>query len=219
MLGELEMTGTEIVDALDGWVDRIAGLGAAVVPRLRPGLPLDRIPEIAGGHGFDLSDEVAAVWAWHDGERRSTDVGTPKQLPGLTPRGAFFDLETSLRHSVSVYEVSGDDDALLDPDLPAEARGRLWRREWEVLEVHLLDLVLAARPDGSTDTFRFDPQSGTAWVAHSSLPERIAQWHRHLHLGAWRVEPDGTWGVDADRLPRVDPAASKVEQARQTEIT
>jgi hypothetical protein len=76
------MTCTEIVDALDGWVDRIAGLGAAVVPRLRPGLPLDRIAEIAGGLGFHLSDEIAAVWAWHDGERRSTDVGRRGSYPG-----------------------------------------------------------------------------------------------------------------------------------------
>ncbi len=36
-------------------------------------------------------------------------------------------------------------------------------------------LVLATTADGTTDTFRFNPQSGTAWVAHSTLPERIAQ--------------------------------------------
>lgn len=213
------MTSIEIVAALEGWVDRIAGLGAAVVPRLRPGLPADRIAEIAAEHGFELSDEITSVWAWHDGERLWTDVGTPKQLPGLTPRGAFYDLASSLRQSVRMHEICGDDDDLADPGVPEEEKSALWRREWVVLEVYLLNLVLAARSDGSTDTFRFDPQSGTAWVAHSSLPERVAQWHRYLDLGAWRVEPDGTWSVDADRLPRVDQSASLTEQARHTEVT
>lgn len=213
------MTGIEIVDALQGWVDRIAGLGATVVPRLRPGLPSDRIVEIAAARGFELSEEIASVWAWHDGHRRLGDRGTDKEHPGLIPGGAFLDLDSALRYSLRTYDICGDDDQLADPTVPDEDKGRLWRREWVVVDAWLLPLVLAAGPDGSTDTFRFDPQSGTAWVAHSSLPERVAQWHRYLDLGAWRVEPDGTWGVDADRLPQVDQSAPKAERIGQTEVT
>ncbi len=217
------MSAVEIVEALDGWVERIARLGAAVVPRLRPGLPPDQVVETAARHGFTLSEEIAAVWVWHDGERTDTDWGAPGlQRRDLTPRGAFFDLETCLDRGMSDWHViCGDDDELADPDSPLteEDKGAIWHREWVILELGQLPLVLVTMDDGTTDTFRYDPQSGAAWVAHSTLPERIAQWHRYLDLGAWRVEPDGTWGGDNTRLPRVDPTASQAEQIRHTEVT
>ncbi|WP_250443041.1 hypothetical protein [Actinotalea sp. C106] len=214
------MSATEIVQALEGWVERIGSLGAAVVPRLRPGLPPDQIAKIAARHGFVLSEEIAAIWSWHDGERTRTERGTARQLPGLIPQGAFFDVETTLSRGLSQWHTNcGDDDELADPDVSDEDKTYIWRREWVIFDWWLIPLVLATTPDGRTDTFRYDPQSGTNWVAHSSLPERIAWWHRYLDLGAWRVEPDGTWGGDSSRIPQVDRTASKAEQVRQTEVT
>ncbi len=216
------MSAAEIVEALDGWVERIARLGAAVVPRLRPGLPPDQVVETATRHGFTLSEEIAAIWAWHDGERTDTDRGTAKQLPGLIPGGAFLDLDTTLHRGLTDwYAICGDDEELADPDSPLteEDKSAIWRREWVIFDWWLGPLVLTSTQDGTTDTFRFNPQAGAAWVAHSTLPERIAQWHHHLELGAWRVEPDGTWGGDNTRLPQVDPTASQAEQTRHTEVT
>ncbi|WP_250443039.1 hypothetical protein [Actinotalea sp. C106] len=214
------MSATEITEALEGWVKRIGALGAAVVPRLRPGLPPDQITKTAARHGFALTDEIASIWAWHDGERTDTDRGTPKQLPGLTPGVAFYDLETTLRRGLSDwYAICGDEEELSSSTLSEKDKGAIWRREWVVFGWWLVPLVLATTPEGRTDTFRFDPQSGAAWVAHSTLPERIAWWHRYLDLGAWWVEPDGTWGGDSSRLPQVDRTASKAEQVRRTEVT
>ncbi|GHS86710.1 hypothetical protein AGMMS50218_07100 [Actinomycetota bacterium] len=203
-------------------MERIAHLGAAVAPRLRPGLHSDRIVEIAARHGFTLSEEIAAIWVWHDGERTDTDHGMAKQFPGLIPGGAFFDLDTTLHRGLtSWYATCGDDEELADPDSPLteEDKSAIWRREWVIFDWWLGPLVLTTTEDGTTDTFRFNPQAGAAWVAHSTLPERIAQWHHHLDLGAWRVEPDGTWGGDNTKLPQVDPTAPKAEQIRHTEGT
>ena len=213
------MSGAQIVAALDGWVERLAHLGASVVDRLRPGLGSAQIRRVAAAHGFTLSEEVAAVWAWHDGERVGTDVGTSVQLPGLTPGGAFYDLGTALETSLTYHRICGDDDLLTDPHASDSEKAAVWRREWVVFDSWLLPLVLATGPDGSTDTFRYDPQSGTEWVAHSSLPARVARWHEMVDRGAWRVEPDGTWAVEPALLPKVDRTWPVAERIRWTEIT
>ncbi|MCC2336386.1 hypothetical protein [Cellulomonas wangsupingiae] len=213
------MSGAQIVAALDGWVERLAHLGARVVDRLRPGLEPEQIRRAAAAHGFTLSEEVAAVWAWHDGERVGTDVGTSAQLPGLRPAGAFYDLGTTLETSLTYYGICGDADVLTDPHASDSEKAAVWRREWMVFDSWLLPLVLAAGPDGSTDTFRYDPQSGTEVVAHSSLPARVARWHEMLDRGAWRVEPDGTWAVQPALLPKVDRSWPVAERIRWTEIT
>lgn len=215
------MSAAEILAALAGWVERIGALGAAAVPRMRPGLAPEQIEEIAARHGFTLSEEIAAIWAWHDGEQGRGDWGDPRlEGCGLTPRGGFFDLDTTLHRGLAGWHATcGDDDELTDPDVSDEVKAGIWRREWVILEIGQLPLALATSEDGTTDTFRYDPQSGTAWVAHSTLPERIDWWHRYLDLGAWQVMPDGTWGGDNDRLPRVDRTAPVDEQVRMTEVT
>ncbi|KSW21962.1 hypothetical protein [Cellulomonas sp. B6] len=210
---------TEVVTALHGWVERIAGLGAGVVPRLRPGADADTIARVAARHGFTLTEEIAAVWAWHDGARLGSQRGPDREYPGLVPGGVFYDLDTTLETCVNRLDaICGDDDLLRDPDVDPSDKAFVWRREWVVLDFWLLPLVLAARPDGSTDTFRYDPQSGTEVVAHSSLPERVARWHEMLNTGAWVVLPDGTWHVDLERLPEVDRSWPVDEQIRWTEI-
>ena len=208
-----------MVAALDGWVARLAHLGAGVVSRLRPGADADMIARVAARHGFTLTEEIAAVWAWHDGARLGSQRGPDREFPCLVPGGVFYDLDTTLERCVSSwYAICGDDDLLRDPHADPSSKAGVWRREWVVLDFWLLPLVLAARPDGSTDTFRYDPQSGTEVVAHSSLPERVARWHEMLDTGAWAVRPDGMWHVDAERLPRVDRSWPVDEQIRWTEI-
>ncbi len=213
------MSGAQIVAALDGWVERLTHLGSRVADRLRPGLDPGQIRRVAAARGFTLSDEIAAVWAWHDGERTAADVGPSRQYPALVPDGAFYDLDTALASSSRSYEICGDDDVLTDPHASDSERAAVWRREWVVFDSWLLPLVLAPQPDGSTDTFRYDPQSGTDWVAHSSLPARVERWHEMLDRGAWRVEPDGSWAVEPTLLPQVDRAWPVAEQIRWTEIT
>ncbi|WP_448060158.1 hypothetical protein [Cellulomonas hominis] len=167
------MTAAEIVEALDGWVERIARLGAAVVPRLRPGLHPDRIVETAARHRFTLSEEIAAIWAWHDGARTDTDRGTAKQFPGLIPGGAFFDLDTTLHRGLtSWYATCGDDEELADPDSPLteEDKSAIWHREWVIFDWWLGPLVLTTTEDGTTDTFRFNPQAGAAWARTPPCP-------------------------------------------------
>jgi hypothetical protein len=48
---------SEVVAALGGWVARLAHLGAAVVPRLRPGADAHTIARVAARHGFTLTEE------------------------------------------------------------------------------------------------------------------------------------------------------------------
>lgn len=55
------MSSARLVAALDGWVERLAHLGAGVVDRLRPGLDSEQIRRVTAAYGFTLSEEIAAV--------------------------------------------------------------------------------------------------------------------------------------------------------------
>ena len=189
------MSVQEVHTALQDWAARLVSLGAVVVARLRPGLtPADALE--TGRHlGYDLTDEVAALWTWRDGAapRRG---GRPVHL---APGQEFATLADSLRRSREYLDAAGT------PDRAARTpAGALpWQPHWVVaVHGHALPLVLDGSRPGP-DTFRYDPQSSPVTVAHSTLPQRIARWHEMVDTGTWRIAPDGSWDVDLTLLPSV----------------
>lgn len=180
----------DVHDALHGWAARLVSQGAVVVTRLRTGLTLDEARATAHRHGYDLSEEVLALWTWRDG------VGhRPGRAPAhLAPGQEFVSLDDSLRRSREYLEAARGEERL----------GRRVRREWQpgwvvAVHGHAVPLVLDGSREGP-DTFRHDPLGDPLHVAHSSLPQRIARWHDMLDTGTWRIARDGTWDVDLASL-------------------
>lgn|GEM_PF-1382633 len=196
------MSAREVHDALHGWAARLVSLGAIVVTRLRPGLTLAEAHALAHVHGYDLTEEVAALWTWRDG------VGTrPGRSPAhLAPGQDFASLDDSLRRSREYREASSSDDH------DGAAPGTAWQPHWVVaMHGHALPLVLDGSRPGP-DSFRHDAQSHPLVVAHSTLPQRIARWHDMLDTGTWRIARDGTWDVDLSHL-------TEAGHAPRTELT
>lgn len=194
------MSVQEVHDALHGWAARLVSLGAVVVTRLRPGLDPAAAIETGRRAGYELTDEVAALWTWRDGTA-TRPGGRPVHL---APGQEFESLAASLRRSREYLETGA-----------AAARGRThagalpWQPHWVVaVHGHTLPLVLDGTRPGP-DTFRHDPHASPVAVAHSTLPQRIARWHDMLDTGTWRIAPDGTWDVDLSHL--TDPHASRTE--------
>ncbi len=192
----------DVHDALHSWAARLVTLGAVVVTRLRPGLSLSEATALAAQHGYDLTEEVAALWTWRDGVHQRPG-GAPAQL---APGQDFASLEDSLRRSREYRDTSAADAAHTPPGRSTAPGGSstdrpAWQPHWVVaVHGHALPLVLDGSRPGP-DTFRHDPQSHPLHVAHSTLPQRIARWHEMLDTGTWRVARDGTWDVDLTSLP------------------
>ncbi|MBF0689391.1 MAG: hypothetical protein IR158_16700 [Cellulomonas sp.] len=194
------MSAREVHDALHGWAARLVSLGAIVVTRLRPGLTWVEAQDLAHEHGYDLTEEVAALWTWRDG------VGARPGRPAahLAPGQDFASLDESLRHSGDYLRASQAEERA------GTAVGTPWQPHWVVaVHGHAMPLVLDGSRPGP-DTFRHDPAADPLVVAHSTLPQRIARWHDMLDTGTWRIARDGTWDVDLSHLtesphtPRTD---------------
>jgi hypothetical protein len=187
------VSAAEVHAALQDWAARLVSLGAVVAGRLRPGLAYAEAVALAAHHGYDLSEDVAALWTWRDGA--ATAAGLPPAH--LAPGQEFAPLDASLRRSREYHEAS-----------LAEARGdrRTWQAHWVVaVHGHALPLVLDGSRPGP-DTFRHDPHAHPLHVARSPLAQRVARWHEMVDTGTWRVARDGTWDVDLTHLPAVPHA-------------
>lgn len=183
------MSAREVHDALHGWAARLVSLGAIVVTRLRPGLTWAEAQETGRLHGYDLTEEVAALWTWRDG------VGARPGRPPvhLAPGQDFLSLDESLRRSREYLAASRAEERAGTP-------GTRWQPHWVVaVHGHANPLVVDGSRPGP-ETFRHDPQATPLVVARSTLPQRIARWHDMLDTGTWRIAPDGTWDVDLSHL-------------------
>ena len=186
------MSAREVHDALHGWAARLVSLGALVVTRLRPGLTWVEALEVGRSHGYDLTEEVAALWTWRDG------VGArPGRPPAhLAPGQEFASLDESLRRSREYLAASRAEER-------GGGGGTPWQPHWVVaVHGHADPLVLDGSRPGP-ETFRHDAQADPLVVARSTLPQRIARWHDMLDTGTWRIARDGTWDVDLSHLTEV----------------
>jgi hypothetical protein len=73
------MTAAEVTRALTGFEERLRGLGVPAVDRLRPGLSPEDIDRISTEHGVRLSEDAAAWWGWHDGDRLNYEDGVVRR--------------------------------------------------------------------------------------------------------------------------------------------
>lgn len=190
------MTASEVTQALSGWEERLRGLGAPVAARLRPGLTRAQADAIAAEFEVRLSEEAAAIWMWHDGDRAA--FAERWMEPSLRPFGPFCDLRTSLEKSRELHELLWDDEEN-EPELVEV----MFRREWVTIIGSQFPLIIdCTDPEAPTSTTAmFTPDAGIAQTPHLSIVERTGWWHWALDHGAWSIAADGAWSLDLDRYP------------------
>lgn len=192
------MTAAEVTAALIEFEERLRGLGAPVVDRLRPGLSLSEMEQIAAEHGVQLSQDAAAWWAWHDGdrERYEDDWGTPS----LTPVPVFCGLRASLERAAQLHDLTWDAGAFDDPGLPRDYLESMFDRQYLILLHSEKPVVMDCRtpeaPDCPTGVYTYEGIGRTI-----TLTERIGWWHWALDTGFWILRSDGSWDIDLDRAP------------------
>jgi hypothetical protein len=191
------VTAAEVTRALAGYEQRLRDLGVPVVERLRPGLTRAEVDRLAAEFGVELSDDAAAWWMWHDGDRLryDDDWGTPS----LTPTGVFCGLRAALEWSQQAHDATWAQD--VDPERPDLD----WRfhRQWTALLPATTALIIDSRTPDAVDS-PTGLWSSDGGLGHTiSLTERIAWWHWALDHGHWALGPDGTWLVDDTRSPGI----------------
>lgn len=193
------MAAAEVTAALIGFEERLRGLGAPVVHRLRPGLGPEEIQHIAAEHGVRLSQDAAAWWEWHDGdrERYEDDWGTPS----LTPFTVCCGLRASLERSAQLHDLTWDAGALDDPGLGSDYLESMFDRQYVILLHSQQPVVMDCRdpnaPDSPTGVYSIEGGIGRT----ITLTERIGWWHWALDTGFWILRSDGSWDIDLDRAP------------------
>lgn len=194
------MTAVEVTQALMGFEERLRGLGMPVVDRLRPGLTREQVGQISAELGVRLSQDAAALWMWHDGDRLNEydDLG----VPSLTPFTVFCGLRSSLRRSAMLHELTWDQDAFGDPTLGVSLYlNSMFDRQYVIMFHTTTPVVMDCRypdaPDSPTGIYASDGGIGGT----IALAERIGWWHWALDNGYWIPTPDGAWDVDLNRAP------------------
>ncbi len=194
------MTAVEVTQALRGFEERLRGLGMPVVDRLRPGLTGEQVDRVSAEFGVRLSQDAAALWMWHDGDRR--DYEDDWGVPSLTPFTVFCGLGSSLRRSARLHELTWDQDAFGDPILGVPLYLNCMFHRQYVIMLHtttpvIMDCKDPEAPDSPTGIYASDGGLG----ATIPLAERIGWWHWALDNAYWIPTADGAWDVDHTRSP------------------
>jgi len=193
------VTFAEVTQALVGFEARLRDLGLPVVDRLRPGLSREQVDQIGAEFGVRLSQDAAAVWMWHDGDREHSDDDW--RVPSLTPFKVFCGLRSALERSAMMHRITWTD-AFEDP--------QPWGPEWEG---HFRSQYVIVLDDGNrpltmdcTDPAASDSPTGLyapgfGIGATIPLAERVGWWHWALDNGHWLVTADKKWDIDFTRTP------------------
>ncbi|MCG2800805.1 MAG: hypothetical protein L6311_01765 [Cellulomonas sp.] len=194
------MSTSEVTQALEGFEASLRRLGVPVVDRLRPGLTAGQVEQISAEFGVRLSQDAAAWWMWHDGdrERYEDDWGTP----GLTPGTVFSGLRSSLTRG-TWFHLATWTAAFDDPDPLVDTLEWSWAFHPEYLI--LLDrdspLVMDCSDPEALDSPTGLYSAGSGIGRTISLTERIGWWHWALDHGFWLLTDDGRWDLDLTKAP------------------
>ena len=193
------MTGVEVTRGLVGFEECLRGLGMPVVDRLRPGLTREQVDQVAAEFGVRLSQDAAAWWMWHDGDRLNyeDDWG----VPSLTPFRVFCGLRSSLQRAAELHELTWDQEAFDDlVRSGSQAVDFMFDRQYVILLHREQPLVMDCRDpdavDSPTGLYTYEGIGRTI-----TLAERIDWWHWALDNGFWIPTSDGDWDMDLTRAP------------------
>ncbi|MDQ1575901.1 MAG: hypothetical protein QOH55_1051 [Microbacteriaceae bacterium] len=187
------MTSGEVTAALVRYESALRRLGAPVVANLSPGISAAEVRELEVQYGVELSDEVRAVWAWHNGVEGARGAKAIEADRMLVPHRAFGDLAWSLEFAQDFMAITTD----------ANPASEFTDKVFVSLLMDNVGFVVNLTPGEPTLTYLNDPMSWSL-SDYPSMPiaERIDWWTWAVENGAWQVDQSGSWKIDFDRYPQ-----------------
>jgi hypothetical protein len=175
------MTFESVSDALRRYEEQLIRRG--VREHFAAGLSLSEIAELERDVGFRFSEDVRAVWSWHNGV-------TEPDAPFLTGRSlivpyyALVNLRDAVKRGAAVVRAA---------QFAGEAVEGVDR--WIELctgnDPFVIDSSDPERADSSTLGLVFG--GGVNEIPHVSVTERVELWIEAFEIGAWSIDEDGHW--------------------------
>gem|GEM_PF-1249030 len=176
------VTFESVSDALRRYEDVLMRRG---VPddHFAPGLSASELDDIEREAGFRFSEDVRAVWSWHNGvaDTKAPFI-TGRSL--FTPFHALVDLQDAVRRAVVVVraaEEAGD----------VETGVNHWVELCTGNDPFVIDSTDPEAADSPTLGLVFG--EGVNLIPHISVTERVELWIEAFETGVWTIDADGRW--------------------------
>ncbi|RWZ58433.1 SMI1/KNR4 family protein [Labedella populi] len=164
--------------------------GSVAIDYLRPGLTVAEITEIEERYGFPLSDDVKAVWMWHNGMGPRPSRDTPVTIGSGWD---FRELSESIEYAQMILDMRNEGDG----DRYVESRWVTFNRgsRSDVIETSNIQL-----PDSSV--LLSDMTSSVLNFPIVTVAEKIRWYIWAIENGVWFVDDTGTWRSRHELYPK-----------------
>lgn len=164
--------------------------GAVAIEYLQPGLDAAGIARVEEKYGFPLSDDVKAVWSWHNGMGPRPSAETPVFI------GSGWDfraLDESIEYAQMVLDIRNEGDA----DRYVHSRWVTFNRSSvsDVIETSNIQL-----PDSSV--LVSDITASVLNFPIVTVAEKLRWFIWAIENGAWYVDDAGAWQARFEIFPK-----------------
>lgn len=163
--------------------------GSLAIERLQPGLTSAELEQAEARYGFALSEDIKAIWSWHNGTGPAASPDTPIDI-GAGWR--FMDLDTSIEYAQSVLSIWNDGDA-----------DRYVYSRWVTFDRASRSDVIETSNAQITDSSVLvaDITSSVLTYPILTVAEKLRWFIRAIESGAWYVDERGDWQSNFDLYP------------------
>jgi len=175
------MTFESVSDALRRYEDQLIRRG--VRDHFAPGLSSSEIAEIERDAGFRFSEDVRAVWSWHNGVKdANAPFASGRSL--IVPHYAFVNLRHAVERGAAVVRAA---------EFAGEAADGVDR--WiELCSGNDPFVIDSSDPDRTNSrTLGLVFGDGVNEIPHASVTERVELWIEAFEIGAWTIDDEGLW--------------------------
>ncbi|WP_168915076.1 SMI1/KNR4 family protein [Microcella flavibacter] len=164
--------------------------GSIAVEYLRPGLSLGQIDDVEQRHGFTLSEDVKAIWSWHNGIGPRPSPETPRRIGAAWD---FMDLDRSIDHANSslLNRNSGDAD-------------RYVFSRWVTFAASSVSAVIETSNTRIPDSpvLVDDVTQSVLNYPIVTVAEKLRWFIWAIENEAWHVDDKGAWQSNFDLFPK-----------------
>lgn len=164
--------------------------GSIAINYLQPGLTEAEITEVEQRYGFPLSQDVKAIWSWHNG------IGPRPSPEAPTSIGAgwnFSDLDASINYAQMVLGIRNEGDA-----------DRYVFSRWVTFDQSTYSDVIETSNTELRDSYVLisDMTASVLNYPILTVAEKLRWFIWAIEEGAWYVDDRGAWKANFELYPK-----------------